>query len=52
MRSPNTPKQGMFFLLHSLDKNCASLLSTIVYRKIEFLFFAEFSIIFKISKIF
>ena len=48
IRSPNTPKQGIFFLSHSVDKNWASLLSTIVYKKIEFLLLAEFSIIFKI----
>ena len=46
IKSPNTPKHGTLILLLSWVKNLAKLLSTIVYKIIEFLFFLQTSNIF------
>ena len=46
IRSPKTPKQGIFSFSLADNKNLASLVSTIVYKIIEFFFFLQISIIF------
>ena len=48
IKFPNTPKQGIFFFSLSLAKYLARLLSTIVYKIIEFSFLFASSKIFKI----
>ena len=48
MKFPSTPKQGIFFLSLIFAKYLAKLLSTIVYRIIEFVFFSASSRIFMI----
>ena len=47
IRSPKTPKQGIFSLSLSVVKNFPSLRSTIVYKIIGFSFFLQISIIIK-----
>jgi hypothetical protein len=48
IKSPKTPKHGIFFSSLFLAKYFAKLLSTIEYKIIAFLFFSAFSKIFKI----